>query len=761
MYYSIPNLLSTVVTAIADPWAKVDPGVLPDTKEKFTDWSKNHHTAAHFISGFEGQLAGLRLGKDNGPHKMHCLIADFDTPCAKEDIKRLKVAAWAEFLPAYAVVTYSGYLRLIWQFENPVMLASLDHAKAFVAIMQKYLKMGKWHAGLDAPALGNPLQYYHIGRAWHELKPDSKIPSTHLTLWAYEAGKDLSFGGSTHKVPMDKLEAEVAKNYPGRWRGAFALGARGIRFWDPIADNPTGAIVRPDGMQCFTGPEPFVPWHKIFGQAFVDQFQATMISSVLDDVAYDGKSFWSKARTGRWIEMPREDFSRELRVKGFDSARARGKTYSAVDEMENAVVTTRRVARALPFIYFPSGIIPYKHELYLNTSNVVALDPAPPLVGRPMKWTDGLESFPFIYEFLNTMFNQPGESGRQEPQLRFLLAWMQYFYSNALSMTPKQGQAIVLAGPTGKGKTLFVTRVLGALMGDIPSDAASHLVEGLPWTDQVAQSPIMFIDDTLATGNPASLNRFSNMLKKYTSSATLNYNAKYKQTGQIPWYGRVVIACNVDSESLRILPNMDMSNREKVSLFKTSDHKMDFPVKEKTEKLIADQLPFFARFLLDWNMPEELKPTERRFGVRHYHHPDLVNEAQHQGTTGVVEDVLCSFLAEYQTMHPKLPYWSGSAAELYKDLSVAHESIMKDVKYHALCIALGNMQKNGRDVYRERSRTGLYSWRIGWDIFNGSTTTAAVAEEQAVADQVKATQDAALAPTVPVNDTKGTTDESI
>lgn len=51
---------------------------------------------------------------------------------------------------------------------------------------------------------------------------------------------------------------------------AFELGARGVRFWDPLADCPTAAIVRENGMVCFTGAFPFQSWADIFGTDFID-----------------------------------------------------------------------------------------------------------------------------------------------------------------------------------------------------------------------------------------------------------------------------------------------------------------------------------------------------------------------------------------------------------------------------------------------------------------------------------------------------------
>ena len=52
--------------------------------------------------------------------------------------------------------------------------------------------------------------------------------------------------GSATKSPIGRVAEEVEKRFPGRWPGAFEIGARGPRFWDDTASNPTAAIVRSD-----------------------------------------------------------------------------------------------------------------------------------------------------------------------------------------------------------------------------------------------------------------------------------------------------------------------------------------------------------------------------------------------------------------------------------------------------------------------------------------------------------------------------------
>jgi hypothetical protein len=467
----------------------------------------------------------------------------------------------------------------------------------------------------------------------------------------------------------------------------------------------------PDGMLCYTGNQSFVPWRQLFGSAFVTQYEADAISDIVSNSAYDGDKFWFRSDEGIWAAWSKEDFSQELRVRGKDSRRKPGQTASETDMIENHIKRTRKVKAALPFLFFPPGIIVHDGKPYLNTSRVAPISPAAPVTDGLMTFIDGRKHFPLIYKLLRNMF--AGDENGDSDQLTHLLAWLKYSYVNALERTPKPGQAIVIAGPPGKGKTFLSWKVISGLMGG-RSDASAHLVENDRWTERLLEHPVMTIDDSSALSDARSLREFTNKIKRYTANPEIMYEQKYMKTGAVPWLGRIVITCNLDAESLRILPDMDSSTQDKICLFKASDPIIDFADFQTNDRTIRHELPLFARFLVDWKYPEGCIAEERRFGVKAFHHPDLFEESRQHGL-GMLIEMLGGFLDGYFAMpgHANEREWSGTALQLLTDMSVQFETLSRELNYRALSIQLGKLAKANFNIHKEwRADAQQYIWRI-------------------------------------------------
>ena len=717
MFFAIPNLRSSTVTETPEPWSlkTATPPPYNDGKEAVVEFCNKVTTEHAMISMIEGVSPDVRvtLG-DNPPYRMHGLLVDYDNPLPDKPVDYVRDHRPTEFMPTYLVVTASGNGRLVWEFEKPLLFSNKTHMKEFMKLLARHMKLNKWLGGLDTEALTNWVKYYELGRSWQAIDALSCVPLSHLELWYFQAAAEQRFDDKktlSYKIPPEDLAREVEERWPGRWTGPFIYGARGLRFWDPTADNTTAAVVMPDGMLCYTGNQAFIPWRQLFGAAFVEQYEADAISDIVTRSAYDGGKFWLEGDNGRWASWSKEDFTQELRVRGKDSRRKPGQTASEIDMIENHIKRHRTVAAALPFLFYPTGVIKHDGKMYLNTSMVKPIEPAPPATKGKMTFLDGRTHFPLIYKLLRNMFAND-ECGGSD-QLTYLLAWLKYAYVNALERTPRPGQAIVVAGPPGKGKTFLSWKVIGGLLGG-RADAAAHLVQNDRWTERLLEHPIMTIDDSSALADARSLREFTNKIKRYTANPEIMYEQKYMKTGAVPWLGRIVITCNLDAESLRILPDMDSSTQDKISLFKASDPIIDFADFQTNDRMIRQELPLFARFLVDWEYPVDCVASEKRFGVKSYHHPDLFEESRQHGL-GLLIEMLGSFLEAYFGMpsHKDDREWTGTALQLLTDMSVQFETLSKELNYRSLSIQLGKMAKAGFNLHKEwKPDVHQYRWVI-------------------------------------------------
>jgi hypothetical protein len=717
MFFSIPNLRSSVVIECDEPWSlkTKTPPPYSEGKEAVIEFCNRINTEHAMISMYEGMTAEVRVTMDdNVPYRMHGLLVDYDNPLPKDPVEYIRANKPSEFMPTYLATTASGNGRLVWEFEKPILFSNKTHMKEFIKILAKSMKLNKWLGGLDTAALTNWVKYYELGQNWEVIDALSTIPVSHLELWYFKASEEQRFDDTkkiTYTIPAEDLAHEVEERFPGRWQGPFVYGARGIRFWDASSDNTTAAVVLPEGMLCYTGNQAFVPWRQLFGAAFVEQFEAEAIADIVTNAAYDGDKFWNRQDNGAWICMSKDDFGQELRVRGKDSRRKPGQMASEIDVIENHIKKNNKVNSALPFLFFPEGIIKHGGKRFLNTSQVKALSPAAPSTDGRMSFTDGRKHFPLIYKLLRNMFatDKNGESD----QLTYLLAWLKYAYINALDRTPKPGQAIVIAGPPGKGKTFLSWQIIAKILGG-RADASLHLVENDRWTERLLESPVMTIDDSSALTDARSLREFTNKIKRYTANPEIMYEQKYMKAGAVPWFGRIVITCNLDAESLRILPDMDNSTQDKICLFKASDPIINFKDFQTNERIINKELPFFGRFLIDWTYPEECIAGEKRYGVNAFHHPDLFEESRQHGL-GMLTEMLEGFLKNYFEMpsHINDNDWTGTALQLFADMTTQYEAMSREMNYRSMSIQLGKMEKAKFNVFKEwRADVKQNIWHI-------------------------------------------------
>jgi hypothetical protein len=684
MFFKLANLGSMAVDPIDAPWdLKLETPAEISTKAEYQSWCLNPATKHAFVSAFEGLSPVIKIGKENPPVKMHGLIIDYDTRSVTPDrLRELADKPVCEWIPSYGSISFRKGGRLYWEFERPVPVSSGIQAKKFLERLCKELKVNNWLPGYDQGATLNIGQYYEAGREFVHIG-GPKIRWDILAFWAWEAVRDtvLWTDFARYEIPLDAVEAEVHARFPGRWSGQFTVGSRGVRFWDPGADNPTGAQVRKDGVSCYTGDRPFMSWLDIFGKDFVSRFAASKTSELLEATYYDGKKFYSRegdSEGGHYVEWDKADFSQYLRTKGFDPSKAKGRTCSELDEAEIAIKTQRRVDYAKKIVHFPKGPVRWRGKNYLNMGAPTPIQPAPSL-GTPLTWSDGAQFFPYIKSFLDVFFTD-SRGDDEHNQRAFLFAWLRRFYQGGLELSPTQGQVAIIAGKPDKGKSFFCEGVVGGLMGGC-EDGADYLVDNGRWSENVAESPVIYVGDSRAAEDHKTATAFANQLKKIVANATLRSAQKFSKETDVPWYGRIMISCNTDSESLNILPNLEISNRDKVMMFLASDVTFPFPERRESERRLAQELPFFGRFLLDWVPPHSVMSNSSRFGVDKFHHPFLSEASTSQGASGVLQDYLSAFIeADRISASGQRKGWTGSSTELYSVLSEFNPQFGKEFR---------------------------------------------------------------------------------
>ncbi len=566
------------------------------------------------------------------------------------------------------------------------------------------------------------------------------IPHHILQAWAMASDANVKFSDeSLSPPPIENIADLVSDRFPGKWNGEFVLGARGIRFWDPQADNPTAAVVMPEGMRCFTGPSGFVTWREIFGGRAIDELHGSNHATLRESVAFveDTRKYYYEY-DGEWVSADKGDFQEYLVIKGLNNKKPRGSGLSEAQQFALNVRNTRKVSQALPFVYMQPGVMNYSGEWYLNTSRVKVYDPAPPLSEPDSDFhSAGKKSFPWMEQYLSEFFAPVRQRPKWVPesvpdkdvQLMHFLAWHHRFYKYAYLQKPLQGHALLIAGHQSAGKGFFSNGFLGTAMGGF-SDGSSYLMGEDQWTADVLRVGLMTVDDDQSSVDERSHRGLTHRLKRITANMQASYNKKFGGSGRIRWAGRPVITCNLDPSSLRVIPDMTQSNADKIMLFLAQQRKPEDPLPNAYEldEILASELGHYLRWLIEWKVPKWLLSGDDRFWVRAFHHPTLLETASEQGSVVNVLEMLRETYDEFveadesdvlnrgvqanrDTEGRKTYEWSGPVRQLYKMMKRMEISHIEKLSFNQMGTMLGILSSRG---FKIKKLSGQ-DWHIVFD----------------------------------------------
>ena len=699
--FTIPNLSASVVD-VKKPWGEKFDVPEFDSTIEFKQWAARPNTQYLAYSTAEGVDASQRVSKQNRPRYLHGFCADWDAKFDDDEYTEFVGRLIdSEFPASWVSRSYSGGIHAVWLLKDPLVL----HVKAsdkFLRRVSSELGLSKLARGFDRKAFMDPFKYYLHGHDWKKVSTKT-IPSARLHLWQFETTGRADFDTEGVEIPLDTIHEEIDKQFPGGWTGTFVEGARGKRFWDPQADNPTAAVVRSTGIQCFSGDTPFKTWSDLLGARFVNQFTEENIGGAIEAYYYDGKNYFQVGDSGDFTDHSKEDVLLDLQVsRGLSNRRRRNENVSELLRALHMIQTNKRVAAAVPFVFAKEKVVRHNNLEYFNTCRVRPLTPAK---GKG-KWGQG---FPDLAKWMEHMFG--------EEQLRHELAWLAYAYVNAHAGTPKRGHAHFLVGPPNCGKTLYNTVVLGGLFGGHVK-ASEYLVGKTMFNDYLFETGLWTVDDEAPTAGMDQHTSFTSKIKEFVANEEFVVNGKFRKSGRVLWRGRLSISLNNDPVSMRLLPDLDMSIRDKLVVYMCragTDFAPD--VKEVLEK----QLPCFARYLMGHKIPKNLASS--RFGVKEYMNSDIHKMAAIDSRYAYVDDLLTLFRRTHCLEEGE--EWEGTCSDLLLILSniTGCGVLLRDVTPKKLGWGLSHLVSKGVDGLKRSDVRGSYKWVISEPTKNQETTT--------------------------------------
>lgn len=619
-----------------------------------------------------------RVSKENPPAALRGIVADYDAPTGEAEVARIMAykIKQAEFFPHWMEKTLSGNWRLLWLFERELLVPDEEFCRRMIEECLKTFQATNLLSSYDQKS-AEPQQVWTNGTEW---KPVNKIPLSWDMVFGIACKVSSAVDRGDAPIPYEVLYQEIEKRWPGRWKETFDLDHQGVRFWDPKADNPAGCRVKPDGMQCFTGHVGFVKWEAIFGPQWMNAQRATNLGRAAGQTCFDGRTYWEPGVNG-WIQIARDDKFLDLKCKKISIKPRKGQISSDAEDVLHHIQIHNRVEGAAPVVNRKPGIITLDGRRILNISTIKALEPAK-VTGVTF------DMIPAIYDAVSVL--------DIDGALPYFLLWLRRFYMSVLEYRPLLGQAIFLCGPKDSGKTLLVYRVIKPLVGDKATNPYDYFTGQTAFNAELFESPLLMINDEEGLGAMHMRLKFQARLKSFVVNRAHMYHRKFGTPFSVEWTGRLFATLNDDADSVSVLPEVNPNTRDKLMFFRAKSRPEGWEDSATLEPKIQAELPLFARFLLEYKMPEIR--AGGRMGVPSYFDKKILEISRQQNAHYGMGELLTSWIKwdPYWSEDETRLEWQGDPTELMSRLMMLDQTavVAKDLTQQRVSSQLDTLSRD-------------------------------------------------------------------
>lgn len=386
--------------------------------------------------------------------------------------------------------------------------------------------------------------------------------------------------------------------------------------------------------------------------------------------------YWLELSKSRYLRMGAEQIRRHLRNAGIFG----GTSTEELTDVEQALT----VAETEHFIDYAGPLAGHRCGHFTTSAGVrvlVTTEPNPRAFETPKDESE----FPFLERFLSQLFGD---------QLLWVLGWLKYSLQSLRDGDFRPGQVQILAGPSNCGKSLYqalVTELLGGRVGR----PFRYMMGETAFNSDLAGAEHLIIEDEHASTDTRARRKFGTSLKDFTVNREMSIHAKGREARTLPTFKRVTLSVNNEPENLMIVPPLDESLLDKVSLFKCSPAKLSEDRKENWTRLTNDLAPL-ACYLRTLRIPDRMRDS--RFGVKAYHNPELFELlaciAQESRLLELIDELVFSPAAIRARVTDAKDDptagaaaegdWSGSAVQLEKELRASQFAFaVEKLLYHS------------------------------------------------------------------------------
>lgn len=413
------------------------------------------------------------------------------------------------------------------------------------------------------------------------------------------------------------------------------------------------------------------------------------------DIYYDrlAGQFLLQNTRQEWIHFSQSDIKVFLRRQGWRKSCGDDERVSPLEDKVLEIQLTHDVQYAGPLAGYDKGF----HEVCGRRVLVTESPTLPtPVKG---KWDT-------LKRFLGEMLGD---------QLPYFFGWLKCGRESLRAGPPfRPGQFIALCGPAGCGKSLLQS-IITEIFGGRSGKPYRYLCGQTPFNSELFAAEHLCIEDEAASTDIRARREFGANLKNFTVNSLHSCHPKGRPAFLLSPFWRGTISTNEEPENLMVLPPLDESLRDKISLFKCAPATFPFAADKPLERQLfrsrlTEELPAFLFHLKSFKLPAEL--LDQRYGVVAFQHRDLEGELLELSP----EWRLWNLIETSGFFKDAFPFWEGTSAQLERTLRDSHRPSEVDglLKYSSACgVFLERLTHRLRGrVVKHSTRHNVTTWRI-------------------------------------------------
>lgn len=353
-------------------------------------------------------------------------------------------------------------------------------------------------------------------------------------------------------------------------------------------------------------------------------------------------------------------------------------------------------AQVKNYVDYAGPLAGYKAGLYTmagGTRVLVTTSCNPVMPGKNKR-------MPFLKKFISELL---------EDQEIIFYAWLKLRLESLWKACFTPSQLLALCGPPGCGKT-FLQWIITQMLGGRAGKPYAFMTGKTDFNEDIAQAEHLVMGDEESSRDIRSRIKFAAKIKQLCVEPDLWIQGKGKKAVTLETRRALSIGVNHEPEHMLVIPPLDSDMVGKISLLRCHPAELSLD-RLKNQNAAKEEFPALACFLRDLQIPKDWRDS--RFGVKAYHHPELlemVSESSPENQMlSILDEVLFSKSDAFDCV------WRGSAETLKVELlgSEHHSTVNRLLDWPAACgTYLARLKQKLPDRFERRTTHGKSVWII-------------------------------------------------